>query len=141
MPNVKSIINKQNTSRLNNSDNKVDAKQCNCRSDKNCPLNGKCCRNSVVYEASLKTGETDKFYYYGSSKTSFKLRYNNNHNQSFKDNRKINSTELSKAVWKLKQSGQLPEIRWKIIQHATLYQCGSKTCNLCLSKKITNISG
>ena len=86
MPNVKSIINKQNTSRLNNSDNKVDAKQCNCRSDKNCPLNGKCCRNSIVYEASLKTGETDKFYYYDSSKTSFKLRCNN-HNQSFKDNR------------------------------------------------------
>ena len=56
MPNVKSMINKQNTSRLNNSDNKVDAKQCNCRSDKNCPLNGKCCRNSIVYKASLKTG-------------------------------------------------------------------------------------
>ena len=54
MPNMKSMINKQNTSRLNNSDNKVDAKQCNCRSDKNCPLNGKCCRNSVVYKASLK---------------------------------------------------------------------------------------
>ena len=30
MPNVKSMINKQNTSCLNNSDNKVDAKQCNC---------------------------------------------------------------------------------------------------------------
>ena len=72
MPNVK-YINKQNTSRLNNSDNKVDTKQCNCRSDKNCPLNGKCCRNSIVYKASLKTGETDKFYY-DSCKTSFKLR-------------------------------------------------------------------
>ena len=93
MPTVKSMINKQNTSRLNNSDNKVDAKQYNCRSDKNCPLNGKCCRNSIVYKASLKTGETDKFYY----ETLFKLRYNN-HNQSFKDSKKINSTELSKAV-------------------------------------------
>ena len=70
MPNVKSMINKQNTSRLNNSDNKVDAKQCNCRSDKNCPLNGKCCRNSIVYKASLKTGKTDKFYY-GSCETLF----------------------------------------------------------------------
>ena len=51
MPNMKSMINKQNTSRLNNSVNKVDAKQCNCRSNKNCPLNGKCCRNSVVYNS------------------------------------------------------------------------------------------
>ena len=41
MPNVKSIINKQNISHLNNSDNKVDTKERNCRSDKNCPLNGK----------------------------------------------------------------------------------------------------
>ena len=69
MPNVKSMINKQNISCLNNSDNKVDTKQCNCRSDKNCPLNEKCFRNS---KASLKTGETDKFYY-GSCETSFKL--------------------------------------------------------------------
>ena len=62
--------------------------------------------------------DTDKFYY-GSCETSFKLRYNN-HNQFFKDNRKIKSTKLSKAVWKLKQSGQSPEIRWKIVQHITL---------------------
>ena len=125
MPNVKSIINKQNTSRVNNSYNKVDGKQCNCRLGKNCPLNGKCCRNSIVYKASLKTGETDKFYY-GSCETSFKLQYSN-HNQSFKDHRKINSTELSKAVWKFS---------WKIVQHATPYQCGSKTCNLCLSEEL-----
>ena len=84
-------------------------KQCNCRSAINCPLNGKWCRNSIVCKASLKTGQTDKLYY-GSCKTSFKLPYNN-HNQSFKDNRKINSTELSKSVWKFKQSGQSPEIR------------------------------
>ena len=60
MRNVKFIINKQNTLRLNNPDNKVDGKQCSCRSHKNCPLNGKCCGNSIVYEASLKTGQTDK---------------------------------------------------------------------------------
>ena len=103
------------------------------QSDKNCPLNGKCCKNSIVFKASLKTGKTDKFYY-GSCETSFKLLYNN-HKQSFKDNRKINSTELSKAVWELKQSGLSPEIKWKIVQHATPHQSGSKTCNLCLSEK------
>ena len=74
-------------------------------------------------------------FYYGSCETSFKLRYNN-HNQSFKDNRKINSIELSKAVWKSQQSGQSPKTTWKIIHHATPYQCGSKTCNLCLSEKL-----
>ena len=74
-------------------------------------------------------------FYYGSCETSFTSRYNN-HNQSFKDNSEINCTELSKAVWKLKQSGQLQEIRWKIEHHATPYRCGSKTCNLCLSEKL-----
>ena len=59
------------------------------------------------------------------------LIYYNNDNQFFKDNRKINSTELSKAVCKLKQLGQSPEIRLKIVNHATPYQCGSKTYNLC----------
>ena len=95
MPNVISTLNKHNTSCLNNPDNKVDAKQCNCKSDKNHPLNG-CCRNSIVYKTFLKTDKTDKFYY-GSCKTSFKLQYNN-HNQSFKGNKKINSTKLSKVV-------------------------------------------
>ena len=107
--NLKSIINKQNTSCLSNPNNKVDVKQRNCRLPKNCPLNRKCCRNSMVYKVSLKTGDMDKFSY-GSCETSFKLCYDN-HNQSFKDNRKINSTELSKAIRKLKQSGQLQQIR------------------------------
>ena len=60
-------------------------------------------------KASLKTGEMNKFHY-KSYETTFKLWYNN-HNQSFKENRKINFTELSKTVWKLKQSGQSPQIR------------------------------
>ena len=88
----------------------------------------------IVYKAFLKTNLTDKLYY-GSCETSFKLRYNN-HNQSFKDNRKINSTELSKAVWKLKQLEQSQEIRWKTVHHATPYQYSLKTCNLCLSEKL-----
>ena len=41
MPNIKSSIHKQNTSPLNNQDNKINTKQCNCRSAKNCPQNRK----------------------------------------------------------------------------------------------------
>ena len=72
MLSLKSIINQQNLLCLSTPDNKVDAKQCNSRSAKNCPLNGKSCRDSIVYKASLKTGKTDKFYY-GSCETTFKL--------------------------------------------------------------------
>ena len=41
-----------------------------------------------------------------------------------------------KPFGNLKKSGLSPEIRWKIVQHATPYQYGSKTCNLCLSEKL-----
>ena len=103
MSNLKFIINKRNTLRLNNPDNNGEDKQYNCKSAKNCPLNEKCCRNSIVYKGSQRTSETDKFHY-GSCKILFKLQYNN-YNQFFKNNKKINSPELSKGGWKLKQSG------------------------------------
>ena len=100
MPNVKFIISKQNTSRLNNSNNKVDAKQFNCRSAIKLPTQWKILQklNSRLYKASLKTGQTDKLYY-GSCGTSFKLRYNN-HNQSFKDNRKLTLLNYQKPFGK-----------------------------------------
>ena len=61
---------------LNNQVNKTNARQCNCSTAKNFQLNGKCCKNSIVYKNSLKTDKTNKFYY-GICETTFKLRYNN----------------------------------------------------------------
>ena len=59
-----------------------------------------------------------------------------NHNQSFKDNRKISSTKLSKAVLEIKTIWVIATNKMEIVHHATPYQCRSKTCNLCLSTKL-----
>ena len=33
---------------------KPDAKLCKCKTNKSCPLNGKCCTNLIVYKTSPK---------------------------------------------------------------------------------------
>ena len=45
------------------------------------------------------------------------------------------STELSKYVWDLKNTGIEPNLSWEIIDHASSYRNGSKSCNLCLTEK------
>ena len=64
----------------------------------------------MVYKVSLKSNQNqDIKTYYSSGKTSFKTRFKN-HNDSFRDNRKTNVTELSKALWTIKDAGETPQI-------------------------------
>ena len=56
MPNVKSIISMHNRSTVNNSELKqADSTQnlCNCRANRQCPLDGKCLTSGVIYQASV----------------------------------------------------------------------------------------
>ena len=130
MPNVKSIINKQNTSRLNNQDYEVDAKQNKCRSAINCPLNGKCCRNSIVYKASLKSNKTDKLYY-GNCKITFKLRYNNHTNPLI-----IIIEKLTPELLEIITIRAIATNNMKNRTPRNFISVCSKTCNLCLSEKL-----
>ena len=77
---------------------------CNCRNKTSCPLKGKYSQSSIIYKATLKSGDVAK-HYYGCCETEFKTRFYN-HNQSFKFRRKCNATKLSKAFWQLKDTGQ-----------------------------------
>ena len=56
---------------------------------------------SLVYEAIISTS-TGPFKYIGISKSNFKIRYNN-HQNSFRNKKYQNITELSK-VWELKDN-------------------------------------
>ena len=134
MPNMPSIINKRNKEQLS-SDLKRTPPSCNCRDKNNCPLEGKCRTSSVIYKATLSTNNSTK-HYYGCCEPEFKSRFYN-HKQSFKFKNKANATELSKAVWQAKDAGNEPQIKWSIVTRTTPYQPGAKTCNLCLSEKLT----
>ena len=97
-------------------------------------MNGKYCESSVIYKATLNTGEHEKVYY-GSCATTFKARFNN-HTHSFREQHKRNATDLSKAVWNCKGAKIEPVIAWSIVYRAPPYRNGARRCPLCLAEKL-----
>ena len=81
MPNIKTKINAHNREILRNTPSK-NTKHCNCQQKENCPMNGACLKESLVYYATISCN--DKNYqpklYKGSCETSFKKRYSNHKN-------------------------------------------------------------
>ena len=63
MPNVKQLIDGHNRAILNNNGiaqpRQDEEKKCNCRKKEECPLNGECLVNEVVYQATVKTKDTN----------------------------------------------------------------------------------
>ena len=97
--NVGNIIKQHNSKVLSKTNDNIICK-CNCRSKPNCPLNGECLTQCLVYKATSTTS-SNSFVYYGTSEGEFKSRYNN-HTKSFRNRECMNVTELSKTCVKLK---------------------------------------
>ena len=108
-------------------------KTCNCRQPTNCPLDGNCLSNCIIYKATVSS-EKEQVAYIGLTSTRSKERYNN-HNKSFNHEKYENEAELSKYVWKLKKKNSKFSITWKIISHATTKRSPSNQYNLCLEEK------
>ena len=109
---------------------------CNCRSKPNCPFNGQCLTESVVYQANVTvTGAVnDTKYYVGISSGSFKVRYGN-HLKSFRHERYKDDTALSAYVWDAKEKGADVSIKWFAIASVPAHRPGDKFCSLCLAEK------
>ena len=78
MSNIKSIISSHNKAVLSNfylSQTQTNEKECNCRKKDQCPLDGKCLTQNVVYQATVTT-QTSSDSYVGLA-TNFKERYRN----------------------------------------------------------------
>ena len=105
---------------------------CNCRKKDQCPLDGNCQVENIVYKATV-TSRAGVKHYVGSTGGKFKLRYYN-HVSSFNKSTKKLSTELSKYVWKLKDQNLDYKINWTILnrirQKRNRLQRICKTCNL-----------
>ena len=103
MPNVKSTISRHNNHILAKSATNSPSRNCNCRNNNECPLQGNCLATSIVYKAQITSpsdGRTKE--YIGMTAKPFKERYGN-HKKSFKHESYERETELSKYVWKLKR--------------------------------------
>ena len=132
MPNMGSII-KQHNAKISSAESTGINRKCNCRRNATCPLNGECLAGSIVYEATVKSGN-DTHTYFGLSEPPFKDRYKN-HTKSFRLRKYENETELSKHIWALKDKGTPFILSWKIAARASPYRCGTRRCDLCLTEK------
>ena len=131
MTNVQNII-KGHNSKVLNAENKKEQRACNCRKKEQCPMNGDCLS---IYKAEVNHSNITQTYY-GQCEGEFKSRYNN-HTSYFRNIKHRNDTELSKLIWQLKEESKEHTINWSIAARATPYKNGSKSCDLCLTEKVT----
>ena len=142
--NISQIINSHNNELINKFHNRVNNNninskkiECNCKSQSDCPMNGLCSLDNVVYQAIIYPKEdiSDKKYYIGVSSTNFKIRYGN-HKYSFSHEHQKNQTALSKHYWGLKNKGLTPDIQWSILKRSSTPKSFDSRCYLCLEEKI-----
>ena len=106
----------------------------NCRNKDDCPLENKCLIPLAIYVADVFTLNTSRKIYIWLSDIPFKECYNNLKND-FRNRRYEKSTELSKYIWSLQESGIEFTIHWKILSHVKgVTKCGY--CSLCLTEKL-----
>ena len=131
MPYMASIIKSHNAKLTKpasgNSVSHTSEATCNCWNKDHCPLNDNCTKSCVVYQATIMLGKQSNMYFRSCS-TTFKARFNN-HTSSFRHRSKAASTELSKHIWKLKDSNHPYNITWNEVKHTTLFHSGAKACS------------
>ena len=155
MSNIKTLINKNNARIVNkdkpqeNSNRKKEQpkrkpkkrkhEECNCLVETLCPLGNKCLQSSVVYIGEVQckdkhNQEIEPKYYIGQTGDTFKNRWYS-HQESFRKEG-YKSTTLSSYIWKLKNKGLAPSVKWSIKSKAYSFSSGSKKCDLCLTEKL-----
>ena len=121
VPNVKSIINKQNKTVLDPPTN-TSGRACYCVHKEKCPLQEKCSTNNIMYKGTF-TSNQDNYQgkvYYGITKTKLKQRYAN-HIKSFRDEKHQSSTEFSNELWSIKNNSYTPNIVWELLRKNQLH--------------------
>ena len=108
--------------------------ECNCKNKDECPLDKNCLTLRVIYDTDAIILNTSRKICIGLSDTPFKESYSN-HKHDFRNRRYKKSTELSKYLWSLQESGIEFTIHWKILIHVRgMTKRGY--CSLCLTEKL-----
>ena len=106
---------------------------CNCRGGVDtCPAGGVCQSEEVVYQAtvSVEGQPAATRTYVGSASTSLKIRINN-HKCDFNNRNREHATTLSSYIWKLKDQGLTPSVRYEVLGRAKAYSPTNGKCDLC----------
>ena len=131
MPNMKQLIMAHNRKMLDTQ--YKERRMCDCKKQE-CPVNGSCLMENIIYKATVITDNQTKFYV-GSTGLSFKNRYTK-HKYSFKHEKHKNTTTLSQYIWKLKNSEVNFKIQWEILTRTKNKYSLKNGCKLCNAEKI-----
>jgi hypothetical protein len=137
--NLQSILSQHNSKVIREyKDKNTNAQQpCNCRNKKECPMDGHCCEESLVYRADVTASGvvSESFFYLGATGDTFKKRFGN-HKKSFSHERYKEETTLSIYIWELKEKGASYNIKWTTVRRVRAHKPGDRECALCLTEKI-----
>ena len=78
-----------------------DIKPCHCRNKDECPLNGQCLAQDIVYKCIVSISINPDKIYLGTAERDFEKRHN--HTKSFRQKRYSKETTLSKYIWEIKK--------------------------------------
>ena len=100
-----------------NGDKPTSEKMCNCRNREECPLDGKCLTECIVYKPTVTQIESNnKETYIGLTENAFKTRYNL-HRASFKLEHEKSATGLSEHISELQKNNNIDyKIKWEIVK-------------------------
>ena len=91
---------------------------CNCHNKQDCPVNGNCRKENVIYKCTAWTPSNEKKVYLGLTEGEFKKQPYYNHMQSFKNKNYANSTTLSSYVWEMKMKQNTTRVlTWELDSH------------------------
>ena len=136
MPNLKQVISGHNKKILRQNEPKEDVKVCNCRGGvKNCPVEGHCRKQEVIYEVKVSAEQKEDKLYLGSTATEFKDRHRN-HKSDCKLEHRRHATKLSGYVWEMKDINARPVLKYSIKESAPAYSPVTDKCRLCLTEKL-----
>ena len=131
-PNIGAAIS-ANNSKLLEPKEKNDLNTCNCDTKENCPVQGKCLENEVIYRATLTEEGGEKHTYTGLTANKFKDRWSG-HKHTF-NNEQANQTTLSSLTHELKNKNINFEIKWEIVDRAKPFNPVTGICALCTREK------
>ena len=107
--------------------------ECNCKKHPECPMEGNCEVNDVVYKCDV-TRPLQKKVYLGRAEGAWKNRFYN-HKRYFK------KTTLSSYMWHLKSvSSETPNLKWSVLRCVSPYSNISKKWLLGLYEKLEIIT-
>ena len=131
--NMSSILSSHNLNVIN--PYKTQTYGCNCRIKESCPLQNQYLTPKIIYRADVENDiNSGTKFYFGLTETLSKERFGN-HAWDFKHKTYSKSTELSRYLWNLKETGINPIVRWSVVDK--IY-CSTKInyCKLCLLENL-----